>query len=135
VLSLDLHQIKRFILSGGSSTAVHFATMGLLIYFGMDAVLATSTGAVAGAIFNYILQYFYTFRSDRRHLHSMAAYLVAAVLAWLSNLLLFVLFHEILGAGIITAQLTTTLIVTLQNFIVYKKLVFLQNTGKNIKHI
>ena len=40
------------------------------------------------------------------------------------------LFHEILVVGVIIAQLVTTLIVTLQNFIMYKKLVFLPNTGK-----
>jgi len=124
MLSLNLQQIKRFVLSGGSATLLHFVSMGLLIYWGMDPVWATSAGAVAGAVFNYIFQYYYTFRSDRQHRYSMLAYLIAAVLAWLSNLMLFVLFHEILGTDVITAQLITTLIVTVQNFFVYKKLVF-----------
>lgn len=128
MLKLNLYQIKRFILSGGSATALHFAVMGLLIYWGVDPLWATSTGAVAGALFNYILQYYYTFRSDRQHKHSILAYLFAAVLAWLTNLAVFALLHNMLGAGIIIAQLGATLIVTIQNYIVYKKLVFLQNT-------
>ena len=129
MFSLDLHQIKRFIISGGSSTLLHYITMGLLIFLGMDAIWATSIGAVSGAVYNYVLQYYYTFRSQRKHKHSLYAYLAASVLAWLSNLLLFMLFHKILEAGIIIAQLLTTSIVTLQNFIIYKKLVFLHNTA------
>ena len=129
MFSLDLHQIKRFIISGGSSTLLHYITMGLLIFLGMDAIWATSIGAVSGAVYNYVLQYYYTFRSQRKHRHSLYAYLAASVLAWLSNLLLFMLFHKILEAGIIIAQLLTTSIVTLQNFIIYKKLVFLHNTA------
>ena len=131
---LNLHQIKRFIISGGSSTALHYITMGLLIFLSMDATWATSIGAVSGAICNYVLQYYYTFRSDRKHRYSLQVYLISSVLAWLSNLLLFMLFHKILEVGVIIAQLVTTLIVTLQNFIMYKKLVFLPNTGKTKKN-
>ena len=128
MLNLNLYQIKRFILSGGSATALHFATMGLLIYRGVEPLWATSAGAIIGALFNYILQYYYTFRSDRLHRHSVLAYLLAAGLAWLTNLAVFALLHNILGAGVIIAQLGATLIVTIQNYLVYKKLVFLQNT-------
>ncbi len=129
MLRLDLQQIKRFIISGGFATSLHFTAMGLLIYLGMDAVWSTSIGAAAGAAFNYVLQYYYTFASDRKHLHSLAAYLVAAGLAWLTNLLVFALLHTILGAGVILSQLVATSIVTLQNYLVYKKLVFFQNTA------
>ena len=124
IFSLDLQQIKRFIISGGSSTVLHYTTMGSLIFLGMDAIWATSIGAVSGAVCNYVLQYYYTFRSVRKHRHSLQIYLFSSVLAWLSNLLLFLLFHQILEIGVIIAQLITTLIVTLQNFIIYKKLVF-----------
>lgn len=128
MLSLDLQQIKRFIISGGFATLLHFFVMGLLIYLGMDAVWATSIGAASGAAFNYVLQYYYTFVSDRKHLQSLAAYLIAAGLAWLTNLLVFALLHTILGAGVILSQLVATSIMTLQNYLVYKKLVFFQNT-------
>lgn len=134
MLKLNLYRIKRFILSGGSATALHFTVMGLLIYWEVDPLWATSTGAVAGALFNYILQYYYTFRSDRQHSHSILAYLFAAVLAWLTNLAVFALLHNMLGAGIIIAQLGATLIVTIQNYVVYKKLVFLQNTSMMENH-
>ena len=133
MFNLDFQQIKRFIISGGSSTILHYTTMALLIFLGMDAIWATSIGAVSGAICNYVLQYYFTFRSVRKHRHSLQTYLISSVLAWLSNLLLFLLFHKILGVGIIIAQLLTTLIVTLQNFIIYKKLVFFQNTAPNTK--
>jgi len=133
MFSLNLHQIKRFIISGSSSTALHYITMGLLIFLGIDAIWATSIGAILGAICNYVLQYYYTFRSDRKHRYSLQVYLISSLLAWLSNLLLFMLFHKILEVSVIIAQLVTTLIITLQNFIMYKKLVFVHIIGKTKK--
>ena len=128
MLNLNLQQLKRFLISGGTATSLHFIIMGLLIVTGVDALWATSIGAASGAAFNYVLQYYYTFVSDRRHLHSMTAYLIAAGLAWLTNLLVFALMHKILGAGVIISQLAATLIMTIQNYLLYKKLVFLQKT-------
>lgn len=103
---------------------LHFLTMGILVYAGTLPAVATTIGAIIGAVFNYIFQYYYTFRSVRRHLHSMLSYLVASSLAWTSNLFLFLLFHDSIGLQIIIAQLVTTAIVTIQNYFVYKKVVF-----------
>lgn len=113
-------RLFRFVISGGSATALHFAVMGLLIYLGTEAVYATMTGAIAGALLNYLLQYNYTFRSKKSHIHASMHFTVASGLAWLSNLLLFIIFHQQLMLSIPVAQIITTGLVTIQNYFMYK---------------
>ena len=116
--------MKRFILSGGSATLLHYSAMALLIAVGIDPVYATAAGAFVGAIFNYILQYHYTFQSDKSHIYAIFTYSLTVLFGFLSNELIFVLFYNFLNAGIITSQLSATAVVTIQNYLVYKYLVF-----------
>ena len=127
-MQINYIQVKKFLLSGGSATAVHFSVMAVFIYFGLDSFYATIIGSISGAIFNYVLQYFYTFNSDKSHFKSIATYSIAVFLSFLSNAYLFSLFNYDLKMGIIFSQLVTTSIVTLQNYIVYKYFVFLKGS-------
>lgn len=121
---MNFHQINRFILSGGSATLLHYSVMVLLMFEGIYPVYATAIGALCGAIFNYFLQYHYTFKSDKSHLHTMFAYSIAAGVAFLSNSLLFVFFYNFLNIEVILSQLVTTAIVTVQNYLLYKYFIF-----------
>jgi len=123
-MQINFHQMKRFILSGGSATLLHYSVMALLIVAGIDPVYATAIGALCGAIFNYILQYHYTFKSDRSHSYAVFTYSLAVLFGLLSNELIFVLFYNVLNAGVIISQLIATAVVTIQNYLVYKYLVF-----------
>jgi putative flippase GtrA len=113
-------QIIRFVISGGSSTALHFTVMALLIYLGIKPVYATMVGAITGAMLNYGLQYYYTFRSQKSHLTASIHFAIASGLAWLSNLILFVFFHQYLNIPVPVAQVITTCLVTIQNYFMYK---------------
>lgn len=115
-----IYRIVRFLISGGTATLVHFSVMALLIYADFSATYATMLGAVAGAVSNYLLQYHYTFRSRRSHRKSAMEFFFASILAWISNLTLFIFTHQLLGLNVITAQLFVTAIVTIQNYYVYK---------------
>ena len=44
----------RFLISGGLATIVHWAVFALLAHVGIVAVLATTLGAITGAIVNYL---------------------------------------------------------------------------------
>ncbi len=122
----DTHQIKRFVISGGSATLCHIGTMAGLVWFGINASLATSIGVIVGAIFNYIFQYYYTFNSDTKHNNSVVKYIITVSISFVSNLLLFMFFHNILQNGVIASQLFTSAVVAIQNYIIYKKFVFLR---------
>jgi len=122
----DIHQLKRFIISGGTATISHLGVMALLVWMGLNASLSTSIGVVVGAIINYIFQYYYTFDSDSKHHNSIFKYIITVSISFVSNLILFTLFHNILHNGVIVSQLLTSAIVALQNYLIYKKFVFLR---------
>jgi len=129
-MKVNLYQINRFILSGGSATLLHYSVMAFLIFIEVKPIYATTIGALSGAIFNYFLQYHYTFKSDKAHLHAISIYSMAAALGFVSNAVLFLILHDFLENGVIISQLITTLIVTVQNYLVYKNLVFFSKETK-----
>lgn len=122
----DISRIKRFIISGGSATLCHLATMAFLVWVGVNANISTSAGVIVGAIFNYIFQYYYTFNSDTQHNYSILKYTITVSISFVSNLILFTLFHNYLQMGILISQLLTSAIVAIQNYIIYKNFVFLR---------
>lgn len=104
--------------------------MAILIAVGIDPVYATAGGAFVGAIFNYIMQYYYTFKSDNTHIYAVFTYSLTVLFGFLSNELIFVLFYNFLKERVIISQLSATAVVTIQNYLAYKYLVF---SSKGIK--
>jgi len=119
----------RFLVSGGIATAAHWAVLWGLVNIQVDAVLASSVGAFVGAVVNYFLQYFFTFRTQRKHKQTLMAYIPAVLVSWLLNLGLFYslygsLFSMPMFSDPLLAQVVTTGIVMVVNFLLYKKVVF-----------
>ncbi len=116
--------VLRFLVSGGIATAVHWATLWGLIHLQVEAVLASSIGAFVGAIVNYVLQYFFTFKTKRQHKQALLAYIPAVAFSWSLNLVLFYSLYGGLFTEPLMAQVVTTAVVAVVNFLVYKKVVF-----------
>jgi len=116
--------VLRFLVSGGIATAVHWAALWGLILLQVDAVLASSMGAFLGAIVNYFLQYFFTFKTKRQHKQALLAYAPAVLVGWLLNLVLFYSLYGDVFLDPLVAQVATTAVVMVVNFLLYKKVVF-----------
>jgi len=116
--------ILRFLVSGGIATAVHWGALWGLINLQVEAVLASSIGAFVGAIVNYFLQYFFTFKTRRRHKQALLAYGPAVLVSWLLNLALFYSLYGEVFSDPLVAQVVTTGVVMVVNFLLYKKVVF-----------
>ncbi|HEC05931.1 MAG TPA: GtrA family protein [Thiolapillus brandeum] len=114
----------RFLTSGGLATAVHWSLMWLLMQFGMNATPATAVGAGAGAVTNYLMQYYHTFKCQTAHATVIPDYLKVVLVGWVANILLFYLLYSFLLNNAAWAQLLTTALVTLLNFTLYHKVVF-----------
>ncbi len=69
--------VLRFLASGGIATAAHCGVLWGLLNLQVEAVLASSVGAFVGAIMNYFLQYFFTFKTKRQHKRALVAYVPA----------------------------------------------------------
>jgi|TARA_B110000091_G_scaffold191306_1_gene215008 putative flippase GtrA len=116
--------VLRFLVSGGIATVVHWSTLWGLINLQVEAVLASSIGAFVGAIVNYVLQYFFTFKTERQHKQALLAYIPAVAFSWSLNLVLFYSLYGGLFTEPLMAQVVTTAVVAVVNFLVYKKVVF-----------
>ena len=95
-----------------------------LLTLQIEAVLASSIGAFLGAIVNYFLQYFFTFKTKRQHKKALLAYMPAVLISWLLNLGLFYSLYGLLFSDPLIAQVVTTGVVMVVNFLLYKKVVF-----------
>ena len=123
-LSRLAHYVLRFSISGGIATLAHWLLMALLIQQGIAPVTATAVGALTGALVNYVMQFHFTFGAKAQHQTAIPSYIVAVIISWVANLLIFrFLLLELEGNAVI-AQLLTTGIVMLLNMFWYKRFVF-----------
>ena len=117
-------EIQRFVVSGGVSTLSHWLTMALLIIVGMVPALATATGALVGAIVNYLAQKTFTFKSRKQHRITIPRYIAACAILWIANLVVFILLNVSLSIAVAPAQFLTTAIVAILSYWLYRVMVF-----------
>lgn len=107
----------RFVAVGGVATAVQYALLILLVRdFGMAPTLASSIGFVLSAGVNYLLNYRFTFQSDRPHGPAAATF---GLLAGTGLLVNAAIMRLMTGAGVhyLIAQVCATAVVLFWNFI------------------
>lgn len=75
--------VRRFLAYGAvgfTGTVVHYALLlGLVALARLDAMFASTVGAIAGAIANYLLNRRFTFESERRHREALPRFCAVAV--------------------------------------------------------
>jgi putative flippase GtrA len=108
----------RFALVGAAATAAQYAILIVLVReAGVSPTPASAIGFVVSAIGNYLLNYYFTFRSRRSHGGALAKFLLLAGGGLAINSLLMQLL--VVGAGwyYMVAQVCATAVVFLWNFI------------------
>jgi putative flippase GtrA len=112
-----LRKLVAFGLVGLIGTAAHYTSLILLVEAaGIGAVAATSIGFAVGALVNYLLNYRYTFKSDKAHLDAGPKFVLIALVTGALNALLVQLGVGILGIHYLPVQIAATLVVFLANF-------------------
>ncbi len=103
---------------GAIGTAAQYLVLVLLVEGpAVNPVLASTLGFGLGAIVNYLLNYHYTFRSDKSHLEAASKFFSVALVGALTNTLLMYLGTEWLGLNYLLAQILATGAVLVQNFL------------------
>lgn len=115
--------VLRFLLAGGTATALHWLVMALLIQLNVEPAMATALGASVGLGFNYLAQHRWAFRSRLTHRMAFPRYLASATVGWCLNLAIFSSFQQF-DTGIVTSQICATALVTLVNFLLSERFVF-----------
>jgi len=115
---LIIKQFIKFAGVGVIGTLTHYATLIALVHAAdANAVLASSAGAIVGAIVNYILNYHYTFNSGKKHTETVWKFFTIAAVGFILNGLLMTLLTEFLTLFYLIAQIVTTGVVLIWNFL------------------
>lgn len=116
-LSGHLNRFVRFAAVGGIATAIQYALLVLLVReLGVAPTPASSIGFVLSAGVNYLLNYRFTFQSNRPHGPAAAKF---GLLAGMGLLINAVIMHLMIGAGVhyLIAQVCATGVVLFWNFV------------------
>ena len=106
---------------GAIGTIGHYTTLIVLVQFWMvDPVVASSFGFIVGAVINYILNYQFTFQSDKRHSEAITKFFIVAGIGAGINGLIMYIGVENTNINYMLVQIFATGIVLLWNFIVNK---------------
>ncbi len=104
---------------GAIGTIAHYITLACLVQLitNVNIVLASSVGALIGAVVNYLLNYRFTFESDKRHTEAFGKFFTIASLGFVLNGLFMALLTQNLDIYYLLAQIVTTGIVLIWNFL------------------
>jgi len=109
------------LMAGGIATACQYATLILLVEATrVNEVAASALGYAAGALVNYVINYYLTFASKARHLPTMIKFFAVVLIGLGLNTLIMYLGHAVIGLHYIAAQLLATGVVLVWNFIGHK---------------
>lgn len=110
-------RLVRFALVGGVATAIQYAILIVLVReAGAWPTTASGIGFVVSAIGNYLLNYYFTFRSRRSHGAALAKFLLLAAGGLAINSLLMQWLVAAAGLNYLVAQVCATGVVFLWNF-------------------
>ena len=123
--SKSLHQFLRFAAVGLSGTAVQYLTFFIAVetHFSVfaksPAVTGSAIGYLLGSVVNYILNYFFTFGSEKTHFEAATKYFTVLLVGWCLNFGLMTLFVEQwgwFGLWLWAGQILSTGVVLCWNF-------------------
>lgn len=111
-------KLIKFSAVGALGTLAHYSVLVFLVQLlSVNVLVASSTGAIVGALVNYFLNYKWTFNSNKRHSEAMAKFFAVAAVGFVMNGLFMALFTETLAMHYLIAQVMTTGIVLFWNFL------------------
>ena len=111
------NKFVRFSIVGGVATIIQYAALiGMVERWHRNAVVASSLGYVLSAIANYLLNYYFTFRSDNRHRVAITRFAVVAAAGLVLNALLMELLAEKLRVPYLLSQILATVGTLLWNY-------------------
>ena len=106
---------------GAIGTIGHYTVLIVLVQFwSVDPVFASSFGFVVGAVINYILNYHFTFQSDKQHAEALTKFLIVATIGAGINGFIMYIGVENTRINYLVIQVFATLVVLIWNFVVNK---------------
>jgi putative flippase GtrA len=118
-------QFLRYATAGVAGTAVQYLVLIVLVQAAaIGAVVASTLGAVAGALVNYHLNHRYTFNSDKPHARALPRFATVALAGVAVNAAVLALMLAFVTPHYLLAQLAATAAVLLAGFAVNRAWTF-----------
>ena len=107
--SRPVPQFLRYAGAGAIGTALHYAVLIALVQLArQDAVVASTAGAVAGALVNYLLNRHFTFASVKPHARALPRFALIAVGGVALNAAVMASVLYVAGPHYLLAQIAAT---------------------------
>lgn len=111
------NKLLRFAIVGGIATLVQYGTLIVSVeHWHWHAVVASSAGYLLSAVANYLLNYYFTFRSGNLHRVAALRFAVVAAAGLALNALAMALLAEKLRLPYLWAQVLATVVTLIWNF-------------------
>jgi putative flippase GtrA len=124
----------RFAGVGAVATAIHYATLLLLVEAGdLRAVAATSIGFACGAAFSYLANHRWTFARRADHSSAAVRYLVMLGVGFALNAAVVWMLHDGLGLWYVAAQVASTAFGLFVNYAIASRWVYVQRPGSGAR--
>lgn len=108
---------SKFLLVGLVATAVQYVVFALCIHLlNFEVVLSSCLGYITGSIVSYLLNYFFTFQANEKHLWVLSKFYLMVGLGFASNAVLMYVFASQWQWDAWISQVVTTGLVLMQNF-------------------
>lgn len=124
---MEIKKILRFLISGGITATVQLGLMYLLTdIFGFWYIFSLNLAFVAAFFTSFTLQKFWTFKNDnldRVYKQALLYFAVVLVNLLINNAFVYLLVEK-MDAWYIAAQVMAELIIAIESYFVYKKLIF-----------
>ncbi|WP_083200390.1 GtrA family protein [Thauera phenolivorans] len=124
-------QAIRFLCVGGAATALHYLVMILVVQLQIARpVGASSVGFLVGAIFNYLANRHFTFRSTKRHREAFPRFALVATSGLAINASIVWLIHDLMSMHYLLGQVIATLGTLVWNYTLNRMWTFASSAHK-----
>ncbi len=111
------HKFVRFLIVGGIATLIQYVVLIWSVErWHWNAVLASSIGYLLSAIANYLLNYYFTFRSNNRHDVAAARFAIVTAAGFALNALLMELLAVKVRFPYVLSQVMATIGTLIWNY-------------------
>lgn len=125
-----MQQFIKFGLVGVSNVAVYTVLYWILIYVGMNYLLATTIAYLVSSVGGYILNHMWVFKSEKSAKESVVKYYVVYGSSYILNMLCMYIWVDTLQLSETLAPLMTLCVTTPYNFVFNKLWVFNKKNEK-----
>ena len=115
----------RYASAGAIGTTAHFAILAALVHLaGIAPVIASTAGAVAGALINYAVNHRFTFESRRTHTVALPRFFVVASAGVALNAIVMATLLALAPLHYLVAQAVATGIVLVTGYVANRRWTF-----------